>query len=249
MVDIVWSNKCSMSDSKSKRKIRKLSERQKKILAFIENFLTNRSYPPTIREIGEAVDIGSTSVVNYNLNKLEQGGYIAREKEVSRGLRLLKNADGVLQEVNIRFSDDIAANTTDVPIVGKIVASQPVELPGDDFGMYYDDDDVIEVPNGLLGKQHGHGEIFALRVNGKSMIDALVNDKDIVILQRQETANDGDMVAVWLTDNNETTLKYFYHEGPKVRLQPANSMMEPIYVDARHVKIQGRVLAVLRQIH
>jgi repressor LexA len=238
-----------MSNSKSNRKPRKLSERQKKILSFIESFLTNRSYPPTIREIGEAVDIGSTSVVNYNLNKLEQGGYIAREKEVSRGLRLLKNADGGLQEISIRFSDDITTNTTDVPIVGKIVASQPVQLPGDDFGMYYDDDDVIEVPNGLLGKQHGQGEIFALRVNGKSMIDALVNDKDIVILQRQETANDGDMVAVWLTDNNETTLKYFYHEGQKVRLQPANSTMEPIYVDARQVQIQGRVLAVLRQIH
>lgn len=234
--------------TRRRRSPQKLSERQKKMLQFIERCYSDTGYPPTIREIGEAVNIASTSVVNYNLNKLEQAHYIRREKKVSRGLRLLKTInDENFQEINLRLVDD-RRDYVSVPMVGQIVASEPVPIPGDDFGTYYDPDDVLEIPTRLLGKQSKDGEIYALRVNGESMIDALVNHNDIVILQRQETAKNGDMVAVWLTDNNSTTLKYFYHEGAQVRLQPANTEMQPIYVDARHVKVQGRVLAVLRQV-
>ncbi|NDJ85094.1 MAG: transcriptional repressor LexA [Chloroflexi bacterium] len=239
-----------MSEPKSRRRRQpqKLSERQKKILQYIERTYTETGYPPTIREIGKAVDIDSTSVVNYNLNKLEESGYIQREKKVSRGLRLLKTLNSEpFTELGVKLADD-TINVVNVPMVGKIVASAPVPVPGDDFGMYYDDDDVIHLPVNLLGSRVKDGEVYALRVNGESMIDALVNHNDIVVLQRQETANNGDMVAVWLDENSETTLKYFYREGAKVRLQPANTMMEPIYVDARQVHIQGRVLAVLRQI-
>jgi repressor LexA len=232
----------------SKRDPHKLSERQKKILVFIEKFLKRFGYPPTIREIGEAVDIGSTSVVNYNLNKLVNAGYLERSPEVSRGLRLLKNLDN--QAVNYEHGLEVrvaeAINITRVPLIGKIVAGEPVMQPGDDFGYYFDNDELIEVPARLLGKRAQTENIYALRVNGDSMIDALVGHNDIVVLQRQDTAENGEMVAVWLDENNETTLKYFYREGPKVRLQPANTTMAPIYVDARRVKIQGRVLAVLR---
>lgn len=228
-----------------------LSERQKKILRFINNFVKHYGYPPTIREIGEAVNIGSTSVVNYNLNKLVFAGYIERAPEVSRGLRLLKNEVGEVTEVpteEVEYPIEVTDNVLRLPLVGKIVASAPVPLPGHDFGVYYDEEDLIEVPAMLIGNKYSVDKIYALRVNGNSMIDALVGHNDIVVLHRQETANNGDMVAVWLPESNETTLKYFYHEGNKIRLQPANSTMTPIYVDARQVQIQGRVLAVLRQV-
>jgi repressor LexA len=223
-----------------------LSERQKKILHFIEGFLKEFGYPPTIREIGEAVQIGSTSVVNYNLNKLVKAGYIERAPEVSRGLRLLKYLRGPNEEAE--YAMPSARDIVQVPYAGRIVASEPVPIPGDDFGHHIDEDEMIEVPQSLINSKYPLDKVYALRVNGDSMVDALVGDRDIVILHRQDTAENGDMVAVWLRNSNETTLKYFYREGATVRLQPANSTMQPIYVDARQVQIQGRVLAVLRQL-
>jgi repressor LexA len=219
-----------------------LSNRQKKILEFIENFLGEHGYPPTIREIGEAVGIASTSVVNYNLNKLVEHGLIARAPKVSRGL-WLSNQEG---EAPVGFAE--MTNLVQVPLVGKIAASAPVALPGEDFGYYYDTDDLIEVPQSMIGK-FDRNELFALRVTGDSMIDAMVADGDIVILKRQNIARNGDMVAVWLTERGETTLKKYYLEGAKVRLQPANPTMDPIYVDTKQVNIQGRVLAILRTLH
>lgn len=232
-----------MSDAQAQPTRKQLSERQRRILDFIESFIRENGYPPTIREIGEAVNIGSTSVVNYNLNKLVKAGFIERSPDVSRGLRLV---DGhPLEEMGVHVND---VNVTRVPLVGQIVASEPVPIPGEDFGYNYDEDDMIEVPAQLLSQKARHKDIYALRVKGDSMVDALVGDRDVVILKRQETASNGDMVAVWLRDTGETTLKYFYKEGAQVRLQPANSTMQPIYVDARRVQIQGKVLAVLRRI-
>jgi repressor LexA len=220
-----------------------LSNRQKKILDFIENFIGAHGYPPTIREIGEAVGIASTSVVNYNLNKLVEHGLIERAPKVSRGLWLANQEGG---ELPVGFSD--ATSLVQVPLVGKIAASAPVPLPGEDFGYYYDSDDLIEVPQSMLGK-FDREELFALRVTGDSMIDAMVADGDIIILKRQNLARNGDMVAVWLSERGETTLKKYYLEGATVRLQPANPTMDPIYVNAGQVNIQGRVLAILRTLH
>lgn len=220
----------------------KLSERQKRILSFIETFIHDHSYPPTIREIGEAVKIGSTSVVNYNLNKLVKAGLIERAPDVSRGIRLM---DDNLAEIDVHIEN---VNITRVPLVGRIVASEPAPIPGDDFGYHYDDDDMIEVPTQLIQNKGSLDSVYALRVKGDSMIDALVSDRDVIVLKRQETASNGEMVAVWLRDTGETTLKYFYNEGSQVRLQPANSTMDAIYVDARQVQVQGKVLAVLRSV-
>ncbi|PJF45091.1 MAG: repressor LexA [Phototrophicales bacterium] len=234
--------------SRKRRTGSKLSERQKKILQFIEKTYLETGFPPTIREIGEAVNIGSTSVVNYNLNKLEQAGYIKRERNVSRGLRLIRTyKDQPFNPLNVQLQED-DTNTVKVPLVGHIVASEPLELPEGNDLAYPDEEDLLPLPTSLLGKYSGRKPVFALRVNGDSMIDALVGDQDIVILEQQETAQNGDMVAVWLVGENKTTLKYFYKEGERVRLQPANATMQPIYVDARQVRIQGRVLAVIRQI-
>ncbi|NLX10841.1 MAG: transcriptional repressor LexA [Chloroflexi bacterium] len=220
-----------------------LSARQKKILEYIETFIAQNGYPPTIREIGKHVGIASTSVVNYNLNKLVERGYIERQPEVSRGLRLVSQTS---EEMPVQYAD--LASLVPVPMVGKIAASAPVPLPGEDFGYYYDADDVIEVPQSLIGAFQGQ-DLFALRVTGDSMIDAMVAEGDIIVLNRQNTAKNGDMVAVWLSERGETTLKKYFLEGRQVRLQPANPMMDPIYVSADQVNIQGRVLAVLRTLH
>jgi repressor LexA len=221
-----------------------LSARQKKILKFIETFISQNGYPPTIREIGEAVDIASTSVVNYNLNKLVERGFIERAPEVSRGLRLVTQESA--RELAVEYAT--VNHLLRVPLVGKIAASAPVAIPGEDFGYYYDADDLIEVPQSMLGPIH-QKDLFALRVTGDSMIDAMVADGDIVVLKRQNIAQNGDMVAVWLSERGETTLKKYYLEGRKVRLQPANPFMDPIYVSAEQVNIQGRVLAILRTLH
>jgi repressor LexA len=216
----------------------KLSERQRNILRYMETYLDGHGFPPTIREIGEATGINSTSVVNYNLNKLVEAGYLSREARASRGLRLVKNSrKSAAQPVQA------ALQLVRVPIVGQIVASAPVPIPEEMDRTY---DDPVEVPPSML---HGAAasDVFALKVKGDSMIDAMISDGDIVIFRRQQVAQNGEMVAVWLPDRSETTLKYFYRENDTtVRLQPAHPTMEPIYVHPANVQVQGRVLSVIR---
>lgn len=219
----------------------KLSKRQQNILYFMHRYTEDTGFPPSIREIGEATDINSTSVVNYNLNKLVDAGYLYRSGRVSRGLRIIADIPGVESKAN-----SAGSKITLVPLVGQIVASEPVEVP-DDTGYYYDDDDMMEVPSSLVGGVDS-SQVYALLVRGDSMIDAMISDGDIVIMRKQDTANNGEMVAVWLDERGETTLKRFYREGSKVRLQPAHPSMAPIIVDAKQCHIRGRVLSVIRQL-
>lgn len=216
-----------------------LSERQRKILEFFRKFQQESGFPPTIREIGKAVGISSTSVVNYNLNRLEEMGFIEREESVSRGIRLLEPALALFQDSVSAIQDLIQ-----VPILGRIVASAPAPVPGSDFE--YMPGEYVSLARGLVKDER---DLFALQVEGDSMVDALVDDGDIVIMRRQQDADPGDMVAVWLHDREETTLKKFYQEHDKVRLQPANPYMDPIYVDAGDVEIQGKVMLVIRQLN
>lgn len=220
----------------------KLSDRQRNILKYMENYLDTHGFPPTIREIGEATGIASTSVVNYNLNKLVAAGYLSRSSRMSRGIRLVKNnqTKGSKGVIGVQSSN----STARVPVVGQIVASAPVPIP-EDMGSYYDEDSSIEVTPSMLNGADP-SQVFALRVKGDSMIDAMIQNGDIVIFRKQVTANDGDMVAVWLDERGETTLKYFHPEGPRIRLQPAHPTMQPIYVPADHCQVQGRVLSVIR---
>jgi repressor LexA len=134
-----------------------------------------------------------------------------------------------------------------VPLVGTIAASDPVPMP-DDAGQHFDEDDLIDVPAGLIGPADPR-QLFALRVRGDSMIDAMIAEGDIVVLRRQNVANNGDMVAAWLISDSRTTLKYYFHEGKRIRLQPAHPAMEPIYVAPDDLLIHGRVLSVLRTVH
>ena len=132
------------------------------------------------------------------------------------------------------------ADILSIPVIGQIAAGIPIPAP-DDLDQ---SDEVISISADLL-PAGGH-EVFALRVKGLSMIDALINDGDIVLLRHQETCENGDTVAAWLKDEKETTLKKFYFEGDRVRLQPANSTMEPIYTSPDNVEIQGKLVTVFR---
>jgi len=211
-----------------------LSERQRRILQVIREFLDEYGYPPTIREIGEAVGISSTSVVSYNLKVLERKGYLKRNREISRGLCLVEGPDSPARGVDL----------ITIPLLGVIAAGEPIPVPDSDFSL--SEFEGITLTADLVGDLEG---VYALTVRGHSMIDALINDGDIVIMRHQSTAENGDMVAAWLKDEKATTLKRFYLEGPsRVRLQPANPTMEPIYVHPNNLEIQGKVIGVIRRL-
>jgi len=215
----------------------KLSDRQKRILEFIQRFAADNGYPPSIREIGDAADISSTSVVNYNLNRLVDEGFLTRDQNVSRGLRLTEKLGRAAERLT---------NVVRVPLIGRIFASEPVPLPGTDSPVF-NPDEAIEITRDLIPVEDG---LFALQVKGDSMIDAMVNDGDIVVMTRAGEWRNGDMVAVWLRDREETTLKHIYREGPRVRLQPANPTMQPIYIDnPENLEVQGKVMLVVRQMN
>ncbi|MEN6300631.1 MAG: transcriptional repressor LexA [Anaerolineaceae bacterium] len=241
----------------ARRRAKGLTDRQKKILEVLEHFYKQYGYPPSIREICDNASISSTSVVNYYLEQLEDLGYIERDGRVSRGIRLLKPAsdsEGVgasLVSAVHRTAQSVRQAVDEllqVPVVGRIVASEPVPVPPSDFS-YYDAESMVEVARSLLPAREKGEKLFALEVQGNSMIDAMIFDGDIVIMKPAQEVRNGDLVAVWLNDRDETTLKYFYLENGRVRLQPANPTMGPIYVDDPSVvDIQGKVVMVIRQV-
>ena len=207
--------------------MRKLSDRQQAILDFVAEYTTDHGYPPSIREIGQAVGISSTSVVDYNLRALERGGMILRDREVSRGLRTVGQAPAA------------RPTTVKIPIVGRIAAGEPIEA-------LEQHDDFLELGAGTVPDG-----CYALQVKGKSMIEDLIDDGDLVVIRPQETAENGDIVvAVMLSQaaSNEgvATLKRLYRERGRVRLQPANAAMQPIYVDPDQLRVQGKVVSVIR---
>lgn len=225
-----------------------LSERQQNILQFIWGYVQEHSRPPTIREIGGSVNISSTSVVNYNLNKLKEKGLLERDADVSRGLRFTEQSLAMFEDVGeavTKAVSDVVDMMVRIPMVGTIAAGQPIDLPDTGHALY-DDEDLIAVSPAMLSGDSA--KLFALTVKGDSMIDAMVNSGDIVIMREQKTAENGEMVAVWLKEDDTTTLKHFYLEDANtVRLQPANPTMAPIYVDAAKVEVQGKVMMVMRQ--
>jgi len=235
-----------------------LSERQRKILQFIVSFFSENEFPPTIREIGEQVGISSTSVVNYNLAELEELGLISRRKEVSRGLALnwdrlneltpalATNGSGqsmpAMASMRHNSHEYVMPSMMRIPVLGAIAAGQPIQV---EAKAPESTDDWMELPDGVI---KARGPLFALRVKGDSMIDASVLNGDLVVLRQQETANDGEMVAAWIEGDEETTLKYLYREGRNVRLQPANPSYAPIIRPANKVRINGRVVYIVRSL-
>lgn len=225
---------------------KELSDRQRRILETIYRYMEEFGYPPTIREIKDAVGISSTSVVSYNLDLLERKGYIARDRAVSRGLRLLEKGEALFSLASKLYAvEDASVEYLSIPLLGAIAAGEP--LPIFDSNEALAEAEVIRVTSDIVGNPHN---VYALQVRGNSMIDALIHDGDIVLMRHQKTAENGDMIAAWIKDEKATTLKRFYWEpGRKmVRLQPANPFMEPIYVHPRNLEIQGKVIGVIRRL-
>jgi repressor LexA len=199
------------------------------ILEFIKSFVEERGYAPTLGEIQRAIGISSKSVVDHHLKALEREGHIRRDAQVVRGI----NVSG------------IGRRSRSVPLLGTIAAGAPIAVPTDET-WHSAALETIDVPAELLP---GERQVYALKVKGTSMIDALVDDGDIVILEAKNTADNGEMVAAWLSDRNEATLKRLYREAGRIRLQPANQTMPPIYVEPDKVEVQGKVVAVLRKVN
>ena len=231
------------------RKSAGLGERHHKIMDFLSQFQDQNGYSPSIREIGESIGVNSTSLVDYYLRQLVDQSYIERDRHISRSIRILKplGKGGKKLKESLRKVQE-AVDVFSIPVLGRIVASAPIPVPGSDVA-YFDSESTIEIARSLLPARDNIDDLFALEVQGDSMIDAMVNDGDIVIMRHTQEARNGEMVAVWLNDNDETTLKYFYREKNRIRLQPANPTMEPIYVDnPEQVSIRGRVVMVIRQV-
>lgn len=216
----------------------KLRPRQENILKFIRSYLDENTYPPTIREIGKAVGISSTSVVNYNLEKLEELKLIERNREVSRGLRLV-GYEG-LGGSNGRGSS--------LPLYGAIAAGDPISVPDDPSSV----NEFVTVPPDLLPRS---GDAFTLRVQGHSMIDALVDDGDIIVVRSQPRVETGEMAVAEILEPSEragATLKRFYYHDDhddQVELRPANPdpSYQSFWLDPSKVRVLGKVVSVLRQ--
>ena len=211
---------------------KKISARGQRILEFIQGFMQENGIPPTVRDIQTACEISSTSVVDYNLRLLDRDGYLNRRPDVARGIELLDEQGNPV------------SNTPRVAILGPIAAGMPLPVFSTEGAASNNDFDTIEVSQDLARRHRG---LFALSVEGTSMIDALVDDGDVVVVEPCQQAENGEMVVAWVKDAEEATLKKFYLEGDQVRLQPANSTMEPIYCDATNVEIKGRVVSVIRK--
>ena len=209
-----------------------LSTKQNSIIDFIRRFWSNTGYPPTVRDIVSGCRISSTSVVDYHLNILERLGYIRRHAGVSRGIELLDRST-------------TAGYSFPVPVVGQIAAGEPIPVPAADTWDTTASSDTLDVPGDLVS---GKSNIYALKVKGLSMIDALINDGDTILMQSASSVENGEMAAVWLKSEKEVTLKKVYREPGRVRLQPANNQMGPIYTEPDNIEIQGKVIAVIRQL-
>lgn len=201
----------------------KLTPKQGKVLDFLKRSIAEKGYPPTVREICKALNLSSPATVQSHLNTLEEKGYIKKSSLKNRTVELLVDNEYIEKDV------------VDVPLLGKVTAGSPIEaieMP----------DEFFTLPAYLIPSKK---EVFTLRVQGTSMINAGVHDGDIVIVQRQSTANNGDMVVA-MTEDNEVTLKTFYKEDNHFRLQPENDTMAPIILDK--VYIVGKAIGLYRKL-
>lgn len=202
-----------------------LTYRQSQVLNFIRSFTGHHGFPPTYAEIGRHFGFSSKAHVAHYLRALQRKGFIAISPGTPRGIRIL--------------GDDPITPAFSIPLLGVIAAGAPIPRP--DTALH--EGDALALTQDILPYSDG---LFALTVKGQSMVDALINDGDIVVLRHAEEAHDGDLVAVWLLDEEETTLKRFFHEGQRIRLQPENPSMAPLFVHPGNVQVQGKVVAVIR---
>jgi len=202
-----------------------LTDKQKQVLKFIESEILRKGYPPTVREIGDAVHLSSTSSVQAHMDTLEKLGYIRREPGNSRAVEIL---DEEIQQVRAASTDVVP-----IPVVGRVAAGQPI-LAQQNIEEYF------SIPQSFM--PNTTNDIFCLQVKGDSMINVGIFDKDLLIVEKQNTARNGDIVVCLIEDG--ATVKTFYKENGHYRLQPENDSMDPIIVD--QVEVLGKVKALFR---
>jgi len=207
----------------------RVSNTRLRILNFIRKFFDERGYAPTVRDIARGCNISTPSVVQHHLNTLERQGYIHRDPEVFRSIQLVEKKREAVSRV---------------PLLGTIAAGEPIPVPTPDTWTIIPEETLQLTEEITQGKKG----VYALKVKGMSMIDALVDDGDIVLIQQTSTVEDGEVAAVWLKIEQEVTLKKVYHETGRIRLQPANKEMEPMHYRPEDVEIQGKVVGVLRKL-
>ncbi len=230
-----------------------LTERRLEILKAIHDYTRANQRPPTVREINEAVELHSPGATSYQVDKLINAGYLERVGGGARNLKLSMKGIRALSHASLFGSvegDFIPeeASVVRIPLMGYIQAGAPIPAPGS--GMVDENpfpDEAVTIPLDIIGRTDG---LFALKVKGDSMVDALVGDGDFVIVRQQADAESGDMVAVWLEDDGTTTLKYFYPRsgGQEIELRPANPAYQSLIKPGRDVKISGKVVAVIRSL-
>ena len=203
----------------------KLTKRQEDTLKFIKEYIVSHGYPPTVREIAKELDVSSPATIQAHLDRLADKGYIKKGSNKNRTIELMVNNE----------YDKVNENVVEVPLLGKITAGSPIEA-------IENPDEYFSLPAMLIPKSK---EVFTLLVDGESMIEAGILDGDIVIVEKCNTARNGDIVVA-MTDENEVTLKTFYKEKDHFRLQPQNSTMEPIILD--NVFILGKAIGLYRKI-
>ena len=203
----------------------KISDRQQDILKVIKLFVAKHGYPPTVREIGEKVKLSSPATIHFHLNKLAEKGYIKKGSSKNRAIELLVDNEYLKRDDNV----------IDIALLGTITAGNPIEAietPNEYFS----------IPATLINSKK---DLFALKVHGESMINKGIYDNDIVIIERERTANNGEIIAA-MTDEKEVTLKTFYKEKDHIRLQPENDTMKPIILD--NVTVLGKAVGLYRKI-
>ncbi|MEX2599574.1 MAG: transcriptional repressor LexA [Dehalococcoidia bacterium] len=212
----------------------KISARQQQILGFLREYKAEHGYAPSLRDIQIACGISSTSVVDYNLRLLQREGLIRRSPDISRAIDIVADEPASTGGVEV----------VSIPVIGSIAAGMPIPVPEAEHWLS-EDTETVSLPPELTPRLSE--KLYALRVKGYSMIDALIADGDVVVLRPTSDARDGEMVAAWLRLEEEATLKRIYREGKYVRLQPANVQMAPIMVAADNVEVHGKVVAVIRR--
>jgi repressor LexA len=204
-----------------------LTKRQKEVLDFLVGFLNKHGYSPSFEEIGRSLKLTSLATVHKHITTLERKGFIRRGYNQSRSIEVVQLPRPVREQV-------IQRHVAELPLAGRIAAGRPLEA-------------VEELETISLGDFARGGNTFVLQVKGNSMVEDHILDGDYIVVEQTQVANPGEIVVA-LVGQGEATLKRFYQEGPRVRLQPANATMAPIYADAANVRVQGRVVGVLRQI-
>ena len=210
----------------------KLTKRQQEILEYIDDYIQNNHYPPSIRDIASHFELASAGGVHKHLNNLKSKGYITFENNISRSIQVLYREQGFDKAPS---SSAQVSPLVELPLMGKVAAGQPIQ--------HFLENETMEFPESMIRKPE---KSYVLKVQGNSMVEECICDGDFVIVEHRNWAENGDMVIAMI-NHKEATVKKFYREGESIRLQPANDTMEPIYVDPRELSIHGVVVGVLRR--